>query len=105
METTIDTITVNGKTYYSVAPEAKQTGPRHVVVVDRGWIFAGDLTEANGKITLTNAVQVWRWESVGFDGMLANTSRAVIKKMPTDVIIPCDSEIFRCPVAANWGIK
>ena len=48
------------------------SGNRCVVVVDRGWIFAGDLTEENGRIRLTRAVWVFRWESIGFAAVVAN---------------------------------
>ena len=37
----MDTIEVNGEKYQKIRPN----GNRAVVVVDRGWIFAGDLTD------------------------------------------------------------
>lgn len=45
----MNTINVNGVEYRSVTT---QTGSRAVVVVDRGWIFAGDVTRENGRILL-----------------------------------------------------
>lgn len=81
------------------------SGSRAVVVVDRGWIFAGDVTRANGRIKLTRAVHVRSWEGVGFDGMVANPGNKVtIKKLSTDVDMPAEAELFCCPVADNWGI-
>lgn len=78
---------------------------RCVVVVDRGWIFAGDVTEENGRIRLSDAVWVFRWEECGFDGVLANpkNSKVTLKKMNHVVDIPRESEVFRVPVSEDWG--
>lgn len=82
------------------------TGNRAVVVVDRGWIFAGDVTRENGRIRLGRAVHVFRWESVGFDGVIANpkSSKVALKPMPNGVDIPEGAEIFCVPVADDWGL-
>jgi len=78
-------------------------GNRAVIVVDRGWIFAGDVTRENGRIKLTRALHVFKWESVGFAGMLENTKKADLRKI-SDVDIPEDSEIFCVPVHESWGL-
>jgi hypothetical protein len=98
-----DRITVNGVEYAPVQPN----GNRAVVVVDRGWIFAGDVTEADGRIRLSRVVWVFRWESIGFDGVIANpkSSKVTLKPMQHDVDLPADTELFRVPVDQNWGIK
>jgi hypothetical protein len=97
-----DSVTIDGVTYRREQPNGK----RAVVVVDRGWIFAGDVAEANGRITLTRAVWVFRWESVGFDGVIAKpkSDKVTIRKMDTPVDIPAEAEIFRIPVADDWGL-
>lgn len=81
-------------------------GSRAVIVVDRGWIFAGDVTMNGDKIVLDRAVWVFRWEVVGFDGVIANPkdARVQLKPLANPVIIPVGSEIFRVPVAADWGL-
>ena len=98
-------IVVNGETY--VKATAAPTGNRAVVVVDRGWIFAGDVTEEGGRIYLDRAVWVFRWESVGFASVVADPvgSKADIRKMSTRVDLPSDAELFRLPVSDNWGLK
>ena len=107
METSINTITVNGVDYVR-ADQVQQTpvGNRAVVVVDRGWIFAGDITRKNGRIKLTRAVHVFRWESIGFDGMISNpkSAKVTIKPMPNGVDIPEGAEVFCVPVETNWGL-
>lgn len=106
MKTEINTITVNGVDYIR-ADQVQQTpvGNRAVVVVDRGWIFAGDVVRQNGRIQLSRAVHVFRWESIGFDGVIANpkSSKVTLKPMPNGVDIPEGAEVFCVPVETNWG--
>jgi hypothetical protein len=102
----IDTITVNGVTYYSERPSPVPNGKRAVVVVDRGWIFAGDVTKENGRIYLDRAVWVFNWQSIGFDGVLKNpkSDKVNIKKLDNRVDIPEGAEVFSIPVVDSWGL-
>jgi hypothetical protein len=87
------------------APINKNSGNRAVVVVDRGWIFAGDVTRENGRIRLVRALHVFKWESVGFAGMIDSPKKAKADLRPVaDVDIPEGAEIFCVPVAENWGL-
>jgi hypothetical protein len=81
-------------------------GVRAVVVIDRGWIFAGDVRRENGRIYLTRAVHVLRWESIGFDGMIANpkSNKVTLKAMTRAVEVPDGAEVFSVPVADDWGL-
>lgn len=76
---------------------------RAIVVVDRGWIFAGDVSDANGRVRIDNAVWVFRWESVGFSGIVADPSKADLRKMDAPVDLPAGAEVFRVPVPESWG--
>ena len=110
MEATMEKIVINGVEYVradavmSAAPAPK--GSRAVVVVDRGWIFAGDVVEEDGRIYLDRAVWVFRWESIGFDGLLADpkSPKAHLRKLASRVDIPKDAEVFRVPVVDGWGL-
>jgi len=85
--------------------KAPITGNRAVIVVDRGWIFAGDVTRENGRIKLSRAIHVFCWESIGFDGMIVNPkSNKVTLKSLADVDMPESSEIFSIPVLDDWGL-
>ena len=105
-ETEMTTLNINGVDYIradSVQP--KPNSNRAVIVVDRGWIFAGDVTRENGRIKLSRAIHVFRWESIGFDGVIKNPkSNKVLLKPLADVDIPADAEIFAIPVDADWGL-
>lgn len=105
MKTEISEVEINGIKYVS-ADSKKQNGKRAVVVVDRGWIFAGDVVEDGDRIKLSRAVLVFSWNSVGFDGVIENpnSSNVKIKKMTSDVDIPRAAELFRCPVSDDWGL-
>jgi hypothetical protein len=97
-----DTITINGIEY--VPASNRPTGNRAVVVVDRGWIFAGDVTRENGRIYLANAVHVFRWESVGFAGIIADCKAGKADLRPiADVDIPASAEVFSVLVPDTWG--
>lgn len=88
--------------------EAPKPGKRHVLVLDRGWIVAGDLEEVNGRIKVTRAVHVVSWQSgVFYDGMLASGGRGAkvnVRPVPQGFDVPADCELFRTPVADNWGL-
>jgi hypothetical protein len=104
METNVDTVTINGVQYVR-AGQQKPIGNRAVVVVDRGWIFAGDVTRANGRITLSRAVWVFKWDGVGFAAVVENPKKAKADiRQIADVEIPDGAEIFSVPVADSWGL-
>jgi hypothetical protein len=96
-----ESITIDGVTYR----REQANGNRAVIVVDRGWIFAGDVTEENGRIKLSRALHVFRWESIAFNGMIDDpkSSKVTLKKI-ADVDIPKSSEIFRVAVGEAWGL-
>jgi len=98
----MNTITVNGIEY---VPAKKVTDTRAVVVVDRGWIFAGDVTRENGRIYISNALHVFKWEALGFSGMIDNPEAAKADLRPiADVNIPAGAEVFSVPVDDGWGL-
>jgi hypothetical protein len=86
--------------------KTKPSVSRSVVIVDRGWIFAGDIVRKDGRIKLSRCVWVFRWESIGLDGVLKNPDSDNVTLKPIhDVDIPEGSEICCFPVCANWGLK
>ena len=100
----IETIEVNGVKYIKEGTTALP-GKRAVVVVDRGWIFAGDVTRENGRIKLSRAVHVLSWESVGFAGLIDDPKIAKAKMKPVaNVDMPDSAEIFCVPVGDTWGL-
>ena len=98
-ETKMENLTINGIEY---APINKPTGTRAVVVVDRGWIFAGDVTREGGRIRIGRAVHVFKWESIGFAKMV-ETQKADLRPI-ADVDMPEGAEIFCVPVHDQWGL-
>ena len=77
-----------------------------MVVFDRGWIFAGDVTEKDGRIRLDRVVWLFRWESIGLDGLIRDpkSTHATLKQMPSTIDAPLDAEIYRIPVCDDWGL-
>ena len=98
----MDNLTINGIEY---APVKKTSGTRAVVVVDRGWIFAGDVTRENGRIKLSRALHVFKWEALGFSGMIADPKKAKADlRSVADVDIPAGAEVFCVAVHDQWGL-
>jgi hypothetical protein len=98
----MDEITVNGETYRKVTAAP---GKRVVLVVDRGWIFAGDLSEQDGRLKLTRALHIINWQRNGFSGLCADPKAAGAKiDKCADVDVPKDCELFRVPVGDSWGL-
>ena len=98
-ETQMEKITINGVEYAPVKPV---TGTRAVVVVDRGWIFAGEVTREAGRIHISRALHVFKWESIGFAKMV-ETAKADLRPI-ADVDMPAGAEIFCVPVNDQWGL-
>jgi hypothetical protein len=100
-----DTLTINGVDYVRADSviEPAPNGCRAVIVVDRGWIFAGDVTRENGRIILSRAVWVFKWESCGFAKVIEEPAKADIRKI-ANVEIPEGAEIFSVPVSDGWGL-
>jgi len=110
MNTTIEAneMTLNGVKYVRAdsIKEPKPNGNRCVVIVDRGWIYAGDVERKDGRILLTRALWVFNWSSVGFDGVLKNpkSEKVSLRKVDHIVDIPEASEIYCVHVDDNWGM-
>jgi hypothetical protein len=98
-------LTLNGVDYVRAdsVPAPAPSGTRAVIVVDRGWIFAGDVTREDGRIKLSRAVWVFKWSSCGFAQVIEDPSKADIRKI-ADVDIPAGAEIFSVPVNESWGL-
>ena len=104
MNTSVSQIQINGVDYVRAdsLPADKPNGNRAVVVVDRGWIFAGDVTRENGRIRLSRAIHVFKWESIGFAKMI-ETVKADLRPI-ANVDLHEGAEIFCVPVSENWGL-
>ena len=102
-----NTIIVDGITY-----ERKQErkGNRCFVVVDHGWIYAGNVEDRDGRVLIHNAVWVFRWSKIGLTAVLENPLREEvdIRSLPngcTTVDLPASSEVYRIQVPDDWGVN
>jgi hypothetical protein len=105
----LQSIEVNGVVYVPADSSATiPSGDRHVVVIDRGWIVAGNVTkdDVTQELIVSNAIHVFRWESIGFSGVLENpkSSKVTLKTLPYPVKVPQGSVIFTIPVPQDWGV-
>ncbi len=100
-------MTVNGVEYVRKdSVGAVVEGDRVILVVDRGWVFCGDVQDVDGRIFLHRALHVLRWESIGFAGLVngGDSSSITTKRVESVVDIPKDAEVFRVPVDKDWGL-
>ena len=93
-------IVINGEEYVKVNAAS---GNRAIVVIDRGWVFAGNVTRKNGRILISDAVHVFTWKN-GFAQLCEDPKKACadLRKVP-DVDVPGQSEIYSVPVSDKWG--
>lgn len=63
METSVETISVNGIEYVRKGSETSPNlGDKRIIVADRGWVFAGDcIDNEDGSVTIKNAWSIRRW--------------------------------------------
>jgi hypothetical protein len=91
MEVSAEKIIVNGISYIAEDAIDPPTGDRVLVVLDRGFVFVGQLShdEDTGMSTISNAANVRRWEKGGFGGMTRSSADS------ETTIDPCSPIVFR----------
>lgn len=82
---------------------------RAVVVINSGWIFAGDIKEVvtvvGRSVRITRALHVFKWTEIGFSGVIANPNDGRVDLRPCDPVeVPLASVIFIVPVEDGWGM-
>jgi hypothetical protein len=85
-------------------PAPKPSGTRCVMVLDRGWVYAGDVERRDGRVYLTRAVWCFKWSGVGFAGMVADPSKSCDIRKHRDIDFPAGVELFAVPVYDGWGL-
>jgi hypothetical protein len=79
-------------------------GDKHIVVLDRGWIFAGDLSQDDAGIyTLTNAVNIRKWSQGGF-GALSKSAKEAGATLDgcAPIRFHRSALIFAVPISGGW---
>ncbi|MCP4539849.1 MAG: hypothetical protein GY832_22140 [Chloroflexi bacterium] len=78
-------------------------GDRHIVVLDRGWIFVGNLSLTEDVYTLTNAVNIRKWEKGGF-GALSKSREAAGATLDScePIRFAKGAPLFVVPIQEDW---
>jgi len=88
-----------------LADELEQkSGDRFIVVLDRGWIFVGNLSEIDDDhFVLSNAKNVRKWEKGGF-GLLSQSAKqaGAILDDCADIHFSSSAKILYIPVTEKW---
>ena len=80
------------------------SGNRNLVVLDRGWIFAGSLTEPTpAKYLLVNVVNIRKWQKGGF-GQLSKgaASAGATLDDAADLQFTASALLFSVPITDGW---
>ena len=105
---TLKEITLDGVKYVraDLTMQPALLGKRAILVIDRGWIVAGDIEDVGGRIKVSRALHIISWTSIGFHGMVENpkSKNVCIQPLPNGFDVPDDAELFRVPVADDWGL-
>jgi hypothetical protein len=76
MNMNVETITVNGKTYYSEAPKNQEfNGEIKIVILQRGWVMIGKLEKIGSECKLHNASVIRNWGTTKGLGELASEGK------------------------------
>lgn len=83
--------------------------PKHIVVVDNGFVFAGDMEINDGWLTISNArmIRVWGTKGVGLGHLAISgaTSETVLDLM-TDIKLPVGRLVFYMDVTSGpWKVQ
>ena len=100
-----ETITINDTKYVRAdCVAAAPTGPREVVIADRGWTFYGDVTkETDEYIQLDDGGVVRSYRRIGLTGACKDPVGAEVKVDPGGRLrVRKASIIARIPVASGW---
>jgi len=80
-------------------------GDRHLVVLDRGWIFAGDMSydEDTRVYTLSNCKNVRKWSKGGFGALSQGAKKAGATLDDSEPIkFKSSAMIFAVPIRGGW---
>jgi uncharacterized protein YunC (DUF1805 family) len=90
MEANIETITVNGKTYYSQKPQ-EPSGDLRIVILQRGWTMVGRFERKGSECKLHNASVVRMWGTTkGLGEIAANGPTSNTKLDPCNGLVEFD---------------
>lgn len=103
-----ETITFDGVEYVRADTVRPKTSSRVLLILDRGWVYGGDLVEdaPEGRVQLANAYNVRSWRGCGMTGVqsMADPDKVTLDKVAGIVDVPASAELFRLPLGASWGL-
>lgn len=78
---------------------------KQIVVVDRGWVFVGDVADTDTGVTITNCqnIRYWGTEELGLGGLINGPLPKTKLDKYGDVHIPKHAVIMRMDVNTSGG--
>lgn len=102
-KTKMETITVNGKTYYSEKPTGTEfQGETKIVVLQRGWVVVGRMEKDSTLCKLHNASVIRNWGTTkGLGELAANGPLSSTKLDPCNGVVEFDYLTVVLTIAVN----
>lgn len=106
MNANIDTITVNGKTYYAEQKSVPQiTGDLKIVVLQRGWVLIGRFKQDGEKCELHNAQVIRCWgTSKGLGELALEGAKSNTKLDPTNGLVEFNALTMVLSISAKESV-
>lgn len=96
---------IDGIKYIREDSVSKKDGERHIVILDKGWIFEGILSKdnSNDMYILSDCSNIQSFKKVGIGGLLlsAKKAEAVLSKAD-EIKFRIGSEIFMSQTPVDW---
>lgn len=98
----METITVNGKTYYSEKRAAEHSGDYKIVILQRGWAMVGKFERNGSDCKLHSASVIRRWGTTnGLGEIAANGPTAETVLDPCNGLVEFDYLTVVATIAVN----
>ncbi len=105
MEMSVETITVNGKTYYSQVANQQIIGDLKIVVLQRGWVLIGRFERNGDQCKLNNAKVIRLWGTTkGLGELAAEGPKKETKLDPANGIVEFDALTMVLSIAAKESV-
>lgn len=106
MQVNVETITVNGKTYYSEPPQNKEyQGDIKIVILQRGWVMIGKLERNGADCKLHRASVIRNWGTTkGLGELAAEGKKKDTKLDPCGGVVEFDFLTVVATISVNEDI-
>jgi hypothetical protein len=98
----METIVLNGKTYYSEKPGTEYSGDYKIVILQRGWVMVGKLERSGSECKLHQASVIRNWGTTKGLGEIADSGPNKATKLdPCNGVVEFDYLTVVAAISVN----